>query len=146
MINKNIIAFFFFEYSIIPFNNAVNKKILSRVHSNYAIWSGREAKISGKQFPYNRSQVNKSFYFMLHIINHIQLASLIIEAHHDTQWFDFKMRYTSTFAAYTLINKLLSSSMTKMLANFMIYLFFLSQMLLVIILSVTTVVRLTINS
>ncbi|KAM3128636.1 hypothetical protein pb186bvf_019265 [Paramecium bursaria] len=82
-----------------------------------------------------------TFYFGLHLINHFQYISMIIQPFHDRYYSDFKMKYFEYFTQFFILNNMLASQLTYQLAMILLVLSFLSQVILALFISYSTIVR-----
>ncbi|CAD8115189.1 unnamed protein product [Paramecium sonneborni] len=86
-------------------------------------------------------KMDGTFYFILHLINHFQYLSIIVNANQNTHYSDFKLTYSQSFLEFFILNNTLKSSMTSNLALAIIVISFVSQLILILFLIFSTFIR-----
>ncbi|CAD8203797.1 unnamed protein product [Paramecium octaurelia] len=86
-------------------------------------------------------KMDGTFYFILHLINHFQYLSIIVNANQNKPYSDFKLAYSQSFLEFFILNNTLRSSMTSNLAFVLIAISFASQLILIMFLIFSTFIR-----
>ncbi|CAD8092159.1 unnamed protein product [Paramecium primaurelia] len=86
-------------------------------------------------------KMDGTFYFILHLINHFQYLSIIVNANQNKRFSDFKLAYSQNFLEFFILNNTLKSSMTSNLALVIIIISFASQLILILFLMFSTFIR-----